>query len=209
MIAVHLHGRLADFGGPYRFDARTPAEIVRALDCAFPRDFMVALREGSWRFHRGPLDGGEDMSVESLDLGLGRVSEAHLLPAAVGAGSKGGLGKVILGAAIAAVSIVAAPAGAGFLGLNMGASAFSVFGQSVSFGNLAVMGAAMALNGLSQIISPQVSSSAGSSVDQNASFIFSGVVNTTTEGGPIPLGWGDAVNGGVVISSSVTIESAS
>lgn len=208
MIAVHLHGDLAKFGGPFPFDIATPAEAIRALDCAFPKDFARAMRSGSWRLLRGDPERGEEIAENALDLRLGRATDLHIIPVLKGAGGRGGgIGKAILGTALMAVSIIAAPAGAGIFGSQMGASAFSVFGQSISYGNLAMMGAAMAFNGLSQAISPQVATSSQSaSADQRASHIFNGAVNTLTEGGPIPLGWGTCRSGGVLISRAVTIE---
>lgn len=216
LVAVHLHGHLAAaFGaGPHRFAIATAAEALRALAAAFP-GFLAALKTGSYRLIRGAFGqageagegkaGGRDLD-ESM-LGMAQAGrDLHIVPVPAGA-KRGGAAKIILGVALVAVAIWAAPAGTGLLGANLGAEAFSVFGASISYGNLAMLGVTMTLQGASAMLSPQPKAASFETADRRASFLFNGPVTSVEQGGAVPVVYGSRMRvGGTVISAALAVE---
>lgn len=204
MLKVRLYGRLAAFGDEFRFDVETPHEAVRALMCVLP-GFRQTLSEGSYMLTLGgdDIEAGRPLDLDSVTFGLGWGGVLHIEPEAVGA-KRGGIGKIILGVALVAVAFIAMPAGAG-----LGATAFSVAGASVSFGQIALFGVMMALQGVSGMLAgepEQASFEQRERPDQRPSFLFNGPVNTSEQGGPVPLVYGRMLTGSVVASSGITSE---
>lgn len=186
--AIILHGRLAkEFGGPFRLAVRDPAEAVRALCCQL-RGFRAALSEGHYRVIRGRRKGGADVALDELRIGLGRARELHIVPVATGAGGKSGaFGLLLAGAALVAAAFFFAPAAAGLLG-GLGASAFSVAGASVTYGNIALVGLGLASLGASSLLArpPQLSGGSASR-DRAESFLFGAGPQAGRQGGPVPV----------------------
>ena len=202
---IHLHGRLADrFAPSYTLDVGSPAEAVRAI-CAQVPGFLDCIREGEYRVVRGPLNGGNDLDEDTLTFPLGRADELHFVPVPAGAKNRG-IGKIILGVAIVGAAFAFAPAGAGFLGANLGAST-GLFG--VTFGNVALFGASLAFQGISSLLTP--TPKAGDFAqqerpDQRPSFLFNSIVNTAEEGATIPVVYGRVRVGSLVISTALATE---
>lgn len=206
MAAIYLHGDLQKFGGPFQFDVYSPADAVRAL-CVQIKGFRRRISEGNFRVVRKGAAGERDLSLETLSLRLRAGHELHIVPVAAGSGK--GTAKIIIGVALVAASFAFAPAIVGALGptLGMGSTAFSVLGSTVSFGQLAGIGAAMVLGGISGLLSPAPKSSSGSSGQPtNSSFLFNGPANVIDQGNPKPLVYGRFTVGSVVISSALTAE---
>lgn len=218
LVEVHLHGSAARrFGGPYRLDAATPIEAIRGIAAQVP-GFWNAITTGVWRISRGALE-NEGMFADALGLQFGRCREIHVVPAAEGAG-KGGIGKIVIGVAIAAAAIIAAPAtGGGSLAAGaaasgaaggaaaatgLGATAFTVLGSSVTFGQIALFGGLMALGGLSQLLTPTPQVDAGQAADPRQSFLFGDTSNVSEEGFAIPLPYGRVrVGSGIAMGGAV------
>jgi hypothetical protein len=78
------------------------------------------------------------------------------------------------------------------------AGSFSIMGASVSYGQLALFGGMMILSGITQLMSRQPKKPSGLN-DQ--SFGIHGIANTTTQGGVIPVAYGDAVLVGSTVAS--------
>lgn len=194
MIECHLHGSLkARFGGPFSLAARDTAEVVRAL-CAQLVGLRDALAQGQWQVVRGSIEKGTALDEQALTLALGKQEALHLMPAIEGAGSDG-VGKVLAGAAIIGASFLVPGAG--------------VFGAGIiTKGGLATFGTALALGGVSTMLAPSPSSnySERETPDQRPSFLFNGPVNTSTQGLPVPLIYGRALVGSVVVSAGMSAE---
>lgn len=217
MRTVHLHGRLGErFGTAHRMDVVNPAEAVRALTVLLGREFTAMVRKGEWFVVAGDvLDQGRDYGTEALcHLGLGR-DDLHIAPAV--SGSKSGFFKGLLGVALIATAFVVAPPAASLTmgGTTMswggmGATAFSAFGASITYGNLAMTGAMMALSGVSSMLSstPRLSSgySTRNDADDQPSFLFNGAKNTTEQGGPVPFVYGRHRVGWTLISAGTRVE---
>lgn len=202
MNTVFLHGELQKFGGPYRLDISSPVEAVRALGTQLP-GFYQELEAGEYRVLRGQLELGE----ESLGIGLSDGVEVHIVPVIAGAKS-GGVGKAILGTAIVAAAIALAPATAGGSLAGLGATAFSVGGYGVTYGAIALFGTALALQGVSQMLSPTPATDNYNDreKDDKNSFVFNGAANVVEQGQPIPLVYGRFRVGSIVASSGLSAE---
>lgn len=116
------------------------------------------------------------------------AKEVRIIPIPTGSKS-GGLFQVVLGAVIMATAFFT---GGSSLAL-MGAFASSAF----------MMGGAMVLGGVMQMISPQQGGSrlSSQSAENKPSYAFGGAVNTTTAGYPIPLPYGQRTVGGAIWSA--------
>lgn len=116
------------------------------------------------------------------------AKEVRIIPIPTGSKS-GGLFQVVLGAVIMATAFFT---GGGSLAL-MGAFASSAF----------MMGGAMVLGGVMQMISPQQGGSrlSSQSAENKPSYAFGGAVNTTAAGYPIPLPYGQRTVGGAIWSA--------
>lgn len=214
MKDIYLYGKLAnEFGPHFRLDVKSVGEAVRALEANFSGKFYKSLKDGTYRIQRNLQDVGLKIEDE-LRMHLGS-SEIHIVPVIQGAG--GGKGKGIftafLGIALigAAIAFAPAAAGGGLFGANMGATAFGAFGATVSWGQVALYGASLALSGVSSLISsqsPVTSADYGSreKADERPSFMFNGALNNTEQGGPVPLVYGRMRTGSVVISGGLTAE---
>lgn len=116
------------------------------------------------------------------------AKEVRIIPIPTGSKS-GGLFQVVLGAVIMATAFFTSGASLAL----MGAFASSAF----------MMGGAMVLGGVMQMISPQQGGSrlSSQSAENKPSYAFGGAVNTTTAGYPIPLPYGQRTVGGAIWSA--------
>lgn len=205
MPTIVLHGALKrQFGGPFALDVATPAEAFRALEANFPGRFLAAVKDGIYRIVRGDRKTGMALDTGELTFGLG-TADLHIIPLARGAGRKGGA-KAVIGVAIMAVAIVAsqgAASGASGLLSGLGETAFSVLGMDITYGNIAMFGLSMTLNGVSQMLSPQPQARDLQPVDQRQSYLFSGPANLTEQGGAVPLIYGRCRVGSTVVSAGI------
>lgn len=189
MIRLHLYGQMKkDYGDYMDFDARTPREAVTALAYQCPK-YKKYLQDNSWHIILG--DKENEISEQELDLHLGKYQEVHLIPAIEGEGK---YGSVIAGAVLFAVGAVLTVASGG-TGSPLG-------------GKLMWMGGAMMLGGLIAATTkiPGIKETKKEEIDKRASFLFSGAVNSSTQGLPIPRGYGRVLIGSSVVSASVYAE---
>lgn len=221
MAHVVLHGSLKKFGGPFDLGAQTAGEAVRAL-CIMVPGFRQAITAGNWRVVRGKRRKGLALGIEDIGIGLGPKTELHIAPAPKGSGGSRGAstGKIIIGvvmiaavvltagAAMPAMAGAAAIAGTAAPTLAGAIAGISVMG--ISGAQIALMGAALLITGVSQMLSPQPKESkATEAPDQKPSYLFSGVTNQTEQGVPIPLAFGEAMTGSIVVSAGLDVETLS
>ena len=209
MKVVKVYGALRKFlGGQCRFelDVATPAEALKCLCTNFPRlqqwlidseQHGMAFRAtvGRERIH------DDDMSVAVLPWSEREVFS--IAPVVVGAGR--GAGQILAGIGLIAISFLLP--GAGIFG------ATSVFGATAGTGVLTAMGtafslagASLILGGVAQLISPQPTMSGlerGKEAARLESFSFSGIVNTSQQGLPVPIPYGRAFTGSAVLSAGL------
>lgn len=191
---IKLHGELGEqFSPSYNLAVETPAEAVRALCVQLP-GFERALRDGEWVCIRGPDGaGGVYCDVEMLHICFGQLQEFHIIPAAIGAKSGGGIGKIILGIILvgAAIFVPGLQFTIGFLGVQLGAT------------SIAMIGGLMLLGGISQLISPHPKVE---QTDNKPGYLFNGAVNSFEEGSICPIVFGRIRAGTVVVSAGIVAE---
>ena len=177
-------------------DIQSPVEAVRALGSQLP-GFVGAIYEGEFKVLRGD----EALDEELMTMTMGRCTELHFTPVPVGSKSDGV--KIVIGIAIIALAWYAAPAAAGG-GVAWGASTGFL---GVTYGNIAMIGAAIALSGAAGMLSPVPTAGDYNDLDDNpASALYNGPTNTNTQGVPVPLIYGQAMAGSVVIAAGITAD---
>lgn len=208
MKTIKLYGDLAQkFGDEFKLDIVTPAEGIRALSGQL-KGFADALREGEYHLIRG-----EDLELQEADqirLALGKCKEFHIIPKAVGA-KRGGLGKAIIGIAVLAAAFYFAPAVVGAMGptMGMGTTAFAFGSFNITFANIALFGASMALSGIGQMLTPVPKVGdygARERPEERPSFLYTGPINAVEQGQPVAIPYGEVLVGSVVISGSLSTE---
>jgi predicted phage tail protein len=197
-MRVHFHGRLRRKYGPHiDLGVDNPASAFRAL-IVLKRGFRDEISRGSYRVVRGDPRRGMHLDPVTLSLPIGPTREMHIFPVAAGR-KTGGIGKDILGALIivaAVAAMVFAPEIAAALPAALGATAAGVVSVATS---VAIMGASLLMEGISRAIAPQPG--------LGASYLFNGQLNTSQQGIPVPVVYGQRVRvGSVVVASSYSAE---
>lgn len=189
---VRLYGALGrEFGRVHKFDVSSPAEAIRALAANF-RGFEAALKAYAPGFHL--LAGRRDVADgDRMHHPAGASEPIKIVPAV--AGAKGGLLSILAGVALIAAAFLTGGA--------------TLAGTTSLWGSMAIgFGASLVLGGVSQLIAPQKAYSAGSDDDEEdtQSYVFNGPVNTTTQGTPVPIGYGRMIVGSALVSMGITTE---
>jgi predicted phage tail protein len=192
---IHLHGILAEkFGDKHEFAINTAGEAIRALASNF-KEFVSVIHEGNWTLVRGDVEKGQQLDVEDINhfkLGKG---DLHILPAVEGGKNRGLMiaGAVLLGAAL-------------FFSFGMGVGlATPILGGLTTWGNIAILGGAMLLSGVTGMKAGETGKD-GQSENSQESFTFSGPGNIYEQGSPVPLVYGQVITGGVLISGGIDVE---
>ncbi|TNB46800.1 tail assembly protein [Martelella lutilitoris] len=173
---IHLHGDLArQFAPVYQLDVASAGEAGQALAAVVPGFRQYAV-DRNFRVLRGDPETGMALGPDDLDFHLGHA-DLHIVPVIAGAGNRG-LGKIIAGVFLIGAAFMFPGA---ITGIGIGGSTIG--------GAMKGLGVALAMGGLGQMLSPAPKISSDSGEDQS-SYLFSGGANVTTEGGPVPLVYG-------------------
>ena len=198
MRKIFLHGALGKkYGTMFELNVSTAGEAVRALGANFP-SFTKDLREGAWHVVRGD-DPDTGLSLDETQIAVFRLGKAdlHILPFVAGSKRSGVLkivlGVVLIGAAFAFTG--------GALATQIGAGT-AIGGLGITGTHVALFGAAIALAGISSLLSPEEKDEE----DGSDSYILSGPGNTYDQGNPIPLVYGEVITGGILVSGGIDIE---
>ena len=185
---IRVYGRLAKFLGRRKFMAEvaTAAEAVRFLLANFPQ-----LEKHMADQHYRVSVGGYDLAEDELQDPAGQ-QQIKIVPVLAGAGA---VGRIIAGVALIAL--------ASFVGLGAVAG---VALNSLVFG----VGVSLVLGGVAQLLTPvpkigPTPNATGSNTDQDPrkSYSFSGIQQTSRQGVPVPVVYGETLVGSVVISAGV------
>jgi len=207
---IRVYGRLAKFLGRRKFMAAvdSAAEAVRFLLANFPQ------------LEKHMADQHYKVSVGDYDLALNELHNPsgqqviRIVPVIGGAG--GNFGQIFAGIALIALSF----------GIGAIASAGVALGGLAGIGTVGTagvaLGASLVLGGVAQLLTPAPSltpvgmsptfsggttgSTAGTELDPQASYSFSGTQNTSRQGVPIPLVYGEMIVGSIVISAGIDTE---
>jgi predicted phage tail protein len=189
MTKIELGGALArQFGKTHHRAVKSTAEAVRALCCTIPgfEKFLNTSKQRGLAYH--VFRGKKNLGVDELGFPVaGQV--IRIVPVIIGSKSSG-IGQMIFGAVLVAVGVV--------LSFTPFAAASPWFYK---------MGAAMAISGVAQMLSPQTPGLASKQdADNRASYAFGGVTNTASQGYPVPLLYGKRRIGGAIISAGIYAE---
>ena len=190
---IRVYGKLASFLGQRTFEAAvdSAAEAVRFLAVNFPG------------LERHMADQHYRVSVGTYDLGEGELADPvgrqtiKIMPVISGAGS--GVGKIIAGVALIASAFFTGGATIGLLGLAAPLAVSTA---------LAYVGTSLVLTGVSQLLTPTPrltapGTSGNREADPRESFSFSGIQNTSRQGLPVPIVYGETIVGSIVISAGI------
>ena len=216
MKVVKVYGPLRKYLGQCRFEfvADTPAQAMKALCVNFPGLAQWLLdreAEGmAFRVTRG-RDKITNEAPEGLVLPWSEREVFSIAPVIVGAGR--GVGTILAGIALVALSFVSFGAGA-FAGVGAAGGMFgaaAAAGAALPFASNALfaIGASLVIGGVAELISPMPSMgglTSGKEAARLESFSFSGIVNTSKQGMAVPICYGRAFVGSAVISSGLDVD---
>ena len=188
---VKLYGKLRRFGNEFYLSVATPAEAIRALCVQIPgfEKFLGESKKNNLEY--AVFNGKQNVGECELEFqGAGDIRIAPII-----SGSKrNGLFQTILGAVLIAVAY------------------FNPFGALTGPMTTALMagGISMVAGGVVQMLSPQPKGLDSREPTENKpSYAFSGPVNTTAFGNPIPILGGSRVVGGAIVSAGLYSEDIS
>ena len=193
---LKLYGELAEFVGHKEFEIKVDslAKAVSFLVNNFPQ---VEKYMNPQYYH--VKVGNYAVNEEEIHHPIGQ-EDIHIVPVIAGAG-RGGLGKILLGAALIGAAFFV-PNGLVFKeGISTGFG-FANAGKLAT--GLVYLGASLALQGVSEMLFPLPKPKEfKSEQDPQLSFSFSGTQNTSRAGTPVPIVYGEIVTGSVVISGAI------
>jgi predicted phage tail protein len=193
---IRVYGRLAKFLGQRVFEAdvASAAEAVRFLVVNFPQ-----LEKHMADQHYRVSVGKYALTMDELHDPAGQ-QEIKIVPVLVGAG--GNVGRILIGAALIAGAFFTGGATIGLLGLAAPVAVSTV---------LAGIGVSLVLGGVAGLLTPTPKiNQPGTPQDNNdprKSYSFSGIQNTSRQGTPVPIVYGETLVGSVTISAGIdTVE---
>jgi predicted phage tail protein len=188
---IKLYGPLAKFIGQrvLMADVATAAEAVRFLVANWP-EVERHMGDHHYRITVGSDDLEAGAQPEQLHYPVGR-GEISIIPVVAGAGAAA---RIIAGVALVAASFAIGP-GAAVLGIGLKALT-------------ATIGVSLALGGVAQLLTP-VPQTQKDETDPRKSSSFSVIQNVSRPGVPVPVIYGEALVGSVVISAGIDITQVS
>lgn len=181
---IKLYGTLAKFVGKrvLTADVSSAAEAVRFLLANWPElqqhmaDQHYRVSVGTYAIDKDELHdpaGQQDISIAPVIAGAGTV------------------GRIILGAVLIGISFIP------------GLQAAAIFGSKLTVGAaLLSVGAGLVLGGVAQLLTP-VPRTNETDKDPRKTYNFSGIQQTSRQGTPVPIIYGKALSGSIVISAGV------
>ena len=189
---IRVYGKLAKFlkQRVFEADVASAAEAVRFLVANFPQ-LRPHMAEQYYKVSVGTYA----LTADELHDPVGQ-QEIKIVPVLAGAG--GATGKILAGVALIGLSLISFGAGTAFAG----AFAKGAWASAALFS----VGATLALGGVAQLLTPvPVVPTTGPDTQQDPrkSYSFSGIQQTSRQGVPVPVVYGETLVGSVVISSGV------
>jgi predicted phage tail protein len=192
---IKLYGRLAKFVGQRVFEAdvASAAEAVRFLLVNFPQ-----LEKHMADQHYRVSVGKYALTLDELHDPAGQ-QEIKIVPVLAGAGG-GSTGLIIAGVALIALAAIN-PFGAALIG-TFGGTPIAVASLMPA---VATIGATLVLGGVAQLLTPtpKINTPGQDNNDPRKSYSFSGIQQTSRQGVPVPIVYGETVVGSVVVSAGI------
>ena len=180
---IKLYGKLAKFVGHriLEADVATAAEAVRFLVANWP-ELERHMADQHYRVSVGTYD----LDLEELHDPAGQ-QEIKIVPVMAGAGATG---RIIAGIALIALSFI---------------PGFAAWAGPTAYALITGIGASLVLGGVAQLLTPtpKVPTGPDTQNDPRKSYSFSGIQNTSRQGVPVPIVYGETIVGSVVISAGI------
>ena len=196
---IKLYGELANFVGHKEFEVKVES-LSQAV--SFLINNFAGIEEYMNPKYYQVKVGNYSIDENEIHHPIGQ-EDIHFVPVIQGAGR--GIGKILLGGALIALSfgvggVFANPLSFGAKGFGFASAGL---GAKAAFG----IGAGLLLSGVSEMLFPvPILPDFNSEQDPRISFNFSGTQQTTRAGTPVPLVYGEIFTGSVVISGAVDTE---
>ena len=196
---IKLYGELAKFVGHKEFQVK--ADTLSHAVSFLINNFAGVEEYMSPKYYQVKV-GNYVIDENEIQHPIGQ-EDIHFVPVIQGAGR--GLGKILLGGALIALSfgvggVFANPLAFGAKGFGFASAGL---GAKAAFG----IGAGLLLSGVSDMLFPVPEMPEFSSEqDPRISFNFSGTQQTSRAGTPVPVVYGEIFTGSVVISGAVDTE---
>ena len=182
---IKLYGKLAKFIGHrvLEADVASAAEAVRFLLANWP-ELEAHMNDQHYRVSIGTYD----LTAEELYDPAG-AAPISFVPVVAGAGA---VGRIIAGIALVALSFLIIPLGIAAAGAGIATA-------------VGLAGASLLLGGIAQLLTttPKATQGADGQDDPRKSYSFSGIQNTSRQGVPVPIVYGETIVGSVVISAGI------
>lgn len=187
MKTIMLYGHLGKkYGRVHRFDVKTPYQAIKLLDANFPTFRKSMVDGGAYKILIG---GKESLDYDGLANPVSDKETIRIVPVVEGSGDNPAV-RIIVGAVI--------------MYYTGGAGSTAVFGSTAATSMAYGFGVSLVLGGISQLLFPPTAMENTDRPDRRASFIFNGAVNTTAQGNPVPVCYGQLIVGSQVISAGIS-----
>ena len=191
MKKVFLYGHLKEkYGAEFCFDINTPYDAVRLLAANFD-EFGRDIAEGFYKV--GAKKGHSYGSVDELVM-KGSFDEVHIEPCIVGEAAL-----LFVGGGLTAGISYALAAG------ELAATAFTIFGMSVTYGAIFAFGISLAIAGVVLLLVGVPKFGPTETTDES-SFIYSGPRSVARQGGAVPIVYGCMHVAGTLVSIGISTE---
>ena len=196
---IKLYGELANFVGHKEFEVKV--ETLSQAVSFLINNFAGIEEYMNPKYYQVKV-GNYSIDETEIHHPIGQ-EDIHFVPVIQGAGR--GLGKILLGGALIALSfgvggVFSSPLAFGAKGFGFASAGL---GAKAAFG----IGAGLLLSGVSDMLFPVPKlPDFNSEQDPRISFNFSGTQQTTRAGTPVPLVYGEIFTGSVVISGAIDTE---
>lgn len=200
MTNVYLYGHIGRrFGHRWQLEVSSPAEAIRGIMANRP-DFQRYVTQHSVPGYRVFV--GQDPLPGAHALGYPVGQQAIKIVPVVSGAAKSPVIGIIIGAVLVVAAVVT-------LQPELIGPAFTAFvGTSAVVTNIAVtagfIGAGLIVSGVSSLLAGRNPAILDERPENTPSAFFSGPVNTTTQGHPVPVGYGWMRVGSAVISAGIT-----
>lgn len=180
-VEINLHGYLGKaFGKTHRFLVKTPREAIKALCMQIP-EFKKALEESESKGVTFAVYNGKHNINQNEQFSFKCKDTIRIVPVYIGS-KRAGVLQTILGVVLIIASYWT------------GGATFAA-------------GLAMLAGGVVQLLTPQPQGlKVKEDVDNSASYAFGGPVNTTAQGNPVGVLYGEREVGGAIISAGILAE---
>lgn len=180
LTTVTLHGAMGRrFGRTHQFDIATPGEAISALmaTCKGFKEWLNTKKDAPFKVFVGDENVGEGALTNPF------AGEPIRIMQVVKGSKTQGVGQIILGVVLIVIGALTSAYGGGFL---------------------IKIGVTLVIGGVAQVLfAPPPPGSPAEKAANKPNYNFSGPVNTTAQGQPVAVGYGELVVGGAVINAGI------